>query len=640
MPNSFLYPFFDRFFQTKRRRSKMQSRKRSALAMEVLERRQLLANTVAVQSGNWSNPATWSNGVPDATARAIIGQGKTVTLDGLSSIAKEIVVQGTLTVAEGTAGSADRTLSSDWIHVNSNGVFQIGTAANRYDANNFVLTLTGADPTADFVIETATGTTSLTDNNGFLMTASGGRLQFFGQDKISFTKLSATVLAGSTSITVANVIERNFDGTTSAASDGALNWQVGDQIVVASSDYNYAHEDVRTITAITTQATTSVLTLSSALTYRHYGQIETYSNPSRSWDIDMRAEVALLSRRIKIQGTQDTDSFFGNRANYGTTAGKNLGIGGHVMMLNASGQITLDGVQFDKLGQTGTVGRYPVHFHEMGDRTGDVMKNSSVTNSNNRGVAIHGTQNLLFQGNVLHDIQGHGFFIEDAAETGNKFLNNIALGIHKVGGGFASTDPFVVPGITRGTDGKVNGFAPRNGNGESSHDTGQNVDIRFLHSSAFWITNPNNTWVGNISAGSEGTGFWFALPDRVLGLSKDTGLYDTLIPSETNLKQFDYNTSHSAPVGLTFDRGEDILPGSSNHYAPPVRMQINNLTAYQHSGTAVYHRASVGLFNESRFADNENSSFNTFSQEERNVLFVGHSRGNADPNAIVGGFRL
>ena len=66
-------------------------------------------------------------------------------------------------------------------------------------------------------------------------------------------------------------------------------------------------------------------------------------------------------------------------------------------------------------------------------------------------------------------------------------------------------------------------------------------------------------------------------------------------------------------------------------------MQINYFTGYKNHGTAVYHRALVGIFNESRFADNFHSSFNTFNQEEHNILFVGHSRGNAEPGTLVGG---
>lgn len=422
-----------------------------------------------------------------------------------------------------------------------------------------------------------------------------------------------------------------------------LDWEVDDEIVIASSSNDYAHEDVRTITAVTVGTGTNGvpvgntrLTLDSGLTNRHYGVVEQYAGGR---EIDPRAEVALLNRSIVIQGTQHTDGSFGNRTKYGTSSGKNLGIGGHAMFMPGSGQITIDSAQFDKMGQTGKLGRYPVHWHMAGDRTGDVLRNSSVTNSNNRGVTVHGTQNLLIEGNVLHDIHGHGFFMEDAAETGNQFLSNIALGIHKVGGRDVN-DPFIVPGITRGSNGKVNGEASRSGNGEGSHDTGQQVSERFLSSSAYWITNPDNTWVGNIAAGSEGSGFWFILPDRVLGLSKDTGLYNALNPSTTNLGIFDNNTSHSAPIGLTFDRGSDIRGGGSTHYLPSQTAVINDFTGYKHSGTAVYHRGNNAIFVGSKFADVKSGSFNTFSQEEHNVLFVGHSQGNASLSTAVGGYRL
>ncbi|MEO2032590.1 MAG: right-handed parallel beta-helix repeat-containing protein [Planctomycetaceae bacterium] len=768
--------------------------------------------TTAIQSGDWHDPNTWDNGVPDAFARAIIGDGVTVTLNGTDHVAREIVVHGILQVAEDgqltpvdggfedpvqpdntfeqasgtgdgdltgsawtiTAGAgitrnlspfqnggivapegsqhgliqgtgefsqtvsgfesgkeyefslqtmarqsgaggnslevildaglateitlvdisevtfdsftevvsptfvagkdsytltiksdrdggtltgdrttmvddaqfrqttvATKTLSADWIHVNSGGVFQVGSAADRFDTGEFIVTLTGTDQDANYVIETTMGTIDVNNNDGFLMTSMGGRLQFFGKDKITFTKLAATAEVGSNTITVENIIERNYDGTTSALSDGQLNWEVGDTIVVASSSYDYSEEEVRIITDVNNTGSQTILTLNSALTHQHYGEIETYGNGTRTWDIDLRAEVALLNRSITIQGTQDTDNSFGDRAAYGTGAGQNPGVGGHAMFKPGSGQITIDSARFDKMGQTATIGRYPIHWHVAGDRTGDILRNSSVTNSNNRGVTIHGAQNVLVEGNVLHDIHGHGFFMEDAAETGNEFLHNIVFGIHKVGGGFAPNDPFVVPGITRGPDGKVNGSAPQNGNGEGSHDSGQRARHRFVHSAAYWITNPDNTWVGNISAGSEGTGFWLILPDEVLGLSRDTGLYNSLNPRTTNLLQFDYNTAHSGQVGMTFDRGEDISGGpQSNGYNPPQLMQTNFFTGYKNFGTAVYHRGPDAIFNESRFADNAFSSFNTFSQQEHNVLFVGHSRGNAELETTVGGYRL
>ena len=632
----------DGFAKRKSKRKISSRRKRNRLDFQSLEQRQLLATISAANTGNWSDASTWQGGVvPTANDRVIISQNKTVTLDLLDTSAKEIVVHGTLAVAEGANSSADRTLTTRWMHVNSGGVFQVGTETNRYDNNDFVLTLTGTNPNADFTVETATGTMQINNNDGFLMTGMGGSLQLYGEEKLSFTKLTKTAFKNSNTITVENVIERNFDGTTSAASDGSLTgsqaWEVGDQIVIASSTYDYADQDVRTITGVSVQGSETVLTLNSPTTHRHYGFVEEYKNGELS--IDLRAEVALLSRTIKIEGTQDTDGFFGNRSKYGTGSGKNLGIGAHAMFMPGSGTITIDSVQFDKMGQTGKVGRYPIHWHLGGDRSGDVLRNSSVTNSNNRGVTIHGTQGLLLEGNVLHDIHGHGFFMEDGAEFDNQFISNIAFGIHKVGGNNRN-DPFIVPGVTRGSDGKVNGDAPRNGLGESSHDTGQQVFERFLSSSAYWITNPDNTWVGNISAGSEGTGFWFILPDRVIGLSRDTGLYNGYNPAQQNLGIFDNNTSHSSPVGLTFDRGSDIRGGGSVGYTPPQRATFNAFTGYKHNGTAVYHRGNNVTFDGSMFADVRSGSFNTFSQIERNVLFVGHSRGNASASADVGGYKL
>ena len=109
--------------------------------------------TRAIQSGNWNNSTTWDNGLPNALSRVIINQGSTVTLDDADHVAEGLVIHGTLNVAE----SADpRALTSRWIHVNSGGVFEVGSEADRYDEGEFTLTLTGTDVTSDHVVETAT----------------------------------------------------------------------------------------------------------------------------------------------------------------------------------------------------------------------------------------------------------------------------------------------------------------------------------------------------------------------------------------------------------------------------------------------------------------------------------------------------
>ena len=225
--------------------------------------------------------------------------------------------------------SADKSLTTRWVHVNSGGLFQVGSLVDRYDSGNCTLTLTGTDVTADHVVETTSGTTGVTDNDGFLMATMGGQLQFFGEEKLSFTKLATTADVGLSTITVENIIERNFTAgavnaqsqfITSAVDDGTLNWEVGDKIVIAGNNH-HRQEEVRTITAVNDTGTETILTLDSPLENRHFGEIETYGNGTRTWDIDMRAEVALLSRNVKIKGTnaQDTDIDFDDRARYLTT---------------------------------------------------------------------------------------------------------------------------------------------------------------------------------------------------------------------------------------------------------------------------------------------------------------------------------
>ena len=673
----------ERRFKARRNRSS-----HGALTFETLQPRQLLA-AIAISDGGWSQSSTWEGGiVPDSSQRAIISSGVTVELDDSIHEAKELVVHGNLVVNE-DVNFPEKTLTTRWVHINSGGQFIVGSEADRYDEGDFTLNLTGTDVYSDHVIETnmmgVPGTMNISNNDGFLMTAGMGRIQFFGQDKLSFTKLAETVIAGERTIKVANVIERNYDQgamngddfVTSAGDDGLVNWEEGDQIVIASSSYDYAEEDVREIESIVNNGDgTSTLTLTEALSYRHYGTIEVYGESEEAHpgttaaanihEIDLRAEVALLSRNIKIQGdaTQDTDDEFGDRANLQTedrirssalAANEPVsptqvanGVGGHLMFMPSSGRIVVDGVQLEGLGQASQKGRYPIHWHLGQDRPNDVLRNSSITNSNNRGVTIHGTNNLHIEGVVLHDIHGHGFFFEDAVETGNKLVGNIAFGIHLVGGDEGSegvTDPFVV----------------------DTHDNVRQADSRFKSSAAFWITNPNNTFVGNISAGASGTGFWYAIPRVALGGSANLQdingdlIYAGYNPIYAEFGQFDNNSSHSTPVGLNFDRGSEIEDASpagtvipnenSDNYSPrtgsseggvPTTNFINGFTNYKSIDTAVYHRGQEDsiFFNGIKVADSYNSVWSVFKTEYADNLYVGHSNGNADLTASVGGPRL
>ena len=100
-----------------------------------------------------------------------------------------------------------------------------------------------------------------------------GTLDLHGLPKLpTWTRLSVTSAVGDTSIKL----------------DQAVNWLVGDEIVVASSGYLPDEAEKVTITAVSTDGFT--LTFAPALQYVHYGDIQTINGEL----VDMRAEVRLL----------------------------------------------------------------------------------------------------------------------------------------------------------------------------------------------------------------------------------------------------------------------------------------------------------------------------------------------------------
>src|SRR5690606_7625256 len=108
---------------------------------------------------------------------------------------------------------------------------------------------------------------------------SGGTLNLHGNRSNSWTKLAATAEAGSSTIQVLD----------------APQWQVGDEIVLASTDFDPRQAERRSIAAIDG----NTITLDQPLQYMHFGQI--------TFDVDQRGEVGLLTRNVKIQASEDAD---------------------------------------------------------------------------------------------------------------------------------------------------------------------------------------------------------------------------------------------------------------------------------------------------------------------------------------------
>jgi|GEM_PF-3294729 len=488
------------------------------------------AGRTAATNGNWSDPATWGGSVPGPSDDVVIPAGRTITID-TDARAATLEVRGTLRVAEVNA-----SLTARWVMVmGANARFIVGTESNPH-TSGFTLTLTGSN-----VSENIHGA-----GTKFLMAMDGGEIQMHGKPKVSWTKLARTVLQGASTITLTD----------------AVNWNVGDEIVIASSvapdtvDPALATE-VRTITALSADCKT--LTLNQPLNYRHVGVVKTYSNGARTWTLDERAEVGLLTRNIKVQGD---------------AASSASGLGGHIMIMRgpvgneAPGKGYFSNVEITRMGQrpqgctafrTGCtltgMGRYPIHWHLLqaaGD--GQYIKNSSIHRTFNRALTVHGTDKLLIERNVMFDHPGHGVFLEDGGERFNKFYYNLVLLTRRVEPRFA-----LLP-----SDFEMN-------------------QVQNRTPSMFWITNPNNEFVGNVAAGTLGTSYWFALPYTPHGPSKTIPYYANIVPINQPLGEFRGNVSHSARTGI--DIHDSIKDGSeaidkNQAWNPPTDETLEDFTVY------------------------------------------------------------
>jgi cell migration-inducing and hyaluronan-binding protein len=201
------------------------------------------------------------------------------------------------------------------------------------------------------------------------------------------------------------------------------------------------------------------------------------------------------------------------------------------------------------------------------------------------------------ENNVAYNNVGHCYFLEDGVEHGNQYLHNLGM-------------------LTR-----CNPTRPCNPtNALNGSGAGQNATDQLIPSdntvSTFWITNPDNTYRGNVSAGSEATGFWMAFPEHPTGKFEGTEISKATWPRRMQLKEFSGNVAHSDVDGLMFDRGPNAMGkfnlGGNTHlpYTDPsdtnsARLEtvIKDFTSYKNSGAAIWARGENHVFTGLKLAD-------------------------------------
>ena len=363
----------------------------------------------------------------------------------------------------------------------------------------------------------------------------------------------------------------------------AAQWRVGDEIILASTDFDPRQAERRTIAAISGNK----ITLDKPLDYMHFGKI--------TFDVDERGEVGLLTRNIKVQASADAEQSF---------------FGGHIMAMPSS-HMYVEGVELSRMGQNLTLARYPIHWHLVGDAKGQYIKNAAIHDTYNRCVTVHGTNFVRVENNVTYNIVGHCFFLEDGIEHGNEFVHNLAIQIK------CHTSKRCVP---------TNLAA----NGDNDYPYEKRLEVRKISFAAkdtllpsdntvaaFWITNPDNHFIDNVAAGSDENGFWLSLPEHPQGQFAGTDIAKSIWPRRTRMGTFRGNVAHSNFDGFMFDRNIGVdntfgLTGNSHmpteNPADPnskrVETLFENLTSYKNRNGGIWGRGEAHIFRNVKLADN------------------------------------
>ena len=522
---------------------------RAAIRLFFLTFLVLAGFTAQAQSLRWSDPATWPNNqVPVAGDKVTIPSGQEVLLDVSPPALDGLTINGKLVFAD----ESDLALTTEWIMVF--GELQIGTEANPFQ-HKATITLTDHNEGEQLM--------GMGDRGIML---SGGTLNLHGNITNTWTKLAETAEKGSNTIEVLN----------------ADQWQVGDEIVLASTDYNPRQAETRIITAISG----NTITLDEPLEYMHFGEI--------TFGVDERGEVGLLTRNIKVQASEDAnESYFG----------------GHIMAMITS-KMYVEGVELHRMGQHMELARYPIHWHLVGEGgQGQYVRNAAIHDTFNRCVTVHGTNHLRVENNVTYNTVGHCFFMEDGIETGNTFIKNLAIQTK------CHPTRECVPN-NLAANGEIE--AENRGELRRISFSGQHTLLPSDNTAAsYWITNPDNSYIDNVAAGSDSTGFWFSIPMHPNGafLGSDDSL--NTWPRRTPLREFRGNVAHSNFDGFMIDRhiDEDNTFGLASWPLQPLEdptdlesdvmeTHFEDLTAYKNRNGGLWGRGDLYVYSNLTLADN------------------------------------
>lgn len=261
----------------------------------------------------WSAAGTWVGSPPTDGDTVVVPRGKRVLLDSNVTLTLLLSIEGGLVVDGGPGGVL---LTAAYVVVRSGG----GLLANMTRGGAFTLTLVGGLELPVFFGQK-------------VLAVSGGSLELHGSPISSpWTQLAEDAPRGERTLTLAANVS---------------DWPVGGLVAVAPTGMGAGGTEVFSIVSVSGNR----LTLNASLSAARSGRVG-------RGGIDRRAEVALLTRSVVVQGDMES---------YDTETGA------HVMMAReGAAPVTahLSNVLLRRVGQAAQLGRYALHPHMMGDVSG------------------------------------------------------------------------------------------------------------------------------------------------------------------------------------------------------------------------------------------------------------------------------
>lgn len=368
----------------------------------------------SIASGPWSAAETWQDGhVPSGGDRVLISQGHVVLYD----VDSEEVIRG-ICISGVLKFSSDKNteLNVGLIRVESGDVYFEDGFDCRVSEGEHETSKAADKPALEIgtpeqpIAPEFTATVRLHFMEGMdpencpAIICCGGRMDIHGAPmKRTWVKLARNADAGSTRLFLAETVE---------------GWKAGDRVLITGS----ARQEFSAGTAaahVNQRPSSEVRQIRKADVYANrsrtiFGapqvvQIDAPLDRSHAGGEEFRVEVANLSRNVVVESA-DPD-----------------GVRGHTMYHHgSSGSMSYS--EFRHLGKKGVLGKYPIHFHLVGDTMrGSSVIGVSVWDSHNRWLTIHGTQYLVVRDCVGYQSLGHGFFLEDGTEVYNLLDRNLAV---------------------------------------------------------------------------------------------------------------------------------------------------------------------------------------------------------------------